>query len=207
MVFRRRHKEKLLFLMFAGATGIVLLVMGGYQLVEFTDSTAFCGQLCHEVMYPEYTAYQSSPHSRVTCAECHVGSGADYLVRSKISGIPLIISTLTGSYDRPIETPVRNLRPARETCEECHRPERFSGDIVRVHTTYASDEANTTKTDTRILRVGGGEDEVAKDIHWHTADGILESELIRAIAEMQVIGFDILDHKTGTGKPHTVEQA
>ncbi len=165
----RRHREKLLFLMFAGAIGIILLVIGGYQLVEFTDSTSFCGRLCHEVMYPEYTAYQASPHSRVLCSECHVGSGADYLVRSKLSGMPQIIAVLTASYERPISTPVKNLRPARETCEQCHRPERFAGDLVRVRTSYMADEANTEKVDTRVLRVGGGEAEVAQDIHWHIA--------------------------------------
>ncbi|MFC2059774.1 NapC/NirT family cytochrome c [Chloroflexota bacterium] len=164
-----RHREKLIFLMFAGAVGIMLLVMGGYQLIEFMDSTAFCGRLCHQVMYPEYTAYQASPHSRVSCTECHVGPGADYLVKSKLSGIPLIFTTITGTYDRPITTPVENLRPARDTCEQCHRPERFAGDLVRVHSTYAADEANTEKVDTRVFRVGGGEAESAHDIHWHIA--------------------------------------
>jgi hypothetical protein len=163
----RKHRQKLLFLMTAGAIGIVLLVVGGYQLVEFTDSTAFCGQLCHTVMDPEYTVFQDSPHSRVTCAKCHVGSGADYLVRSKVTGIPMILATLTGSFEKPISVPVKNLRPARDTCEQCHRPERFTGDLVRVHTTYQPDEMNSAKTDTRVLRVGGGEAEAAKDIHWH----------------------------------------
>ena len=138
----KRHREKLLFLMFGGAIGIILLVMGGYQLIEFSDSTAFCGRLCHEVMYPEYTTYQDSPHSRVLCSECHVGSGAGYLVKSKLSGVPQILAVATGSYERPIPTPVKNLRPARETCEQCHRPERFAGDLIRVHTTYQEDEAN-----------------------------------------------------------------
>ena len=91
---RRRHRDKLLFLMFAGAIGIMLLVIGGYQLIEFTDSTAFCGRLCHQVMYPEYTAYQASPHSRVACTECHVGKGADYLVKSKVRGVPQLFSVM-----------------------------------------------------------------------------------------------------------------
>ncbi len=169
MEYRKRHREKLLFLMFAGAIGIMLLVAGGYQLVEFMDSTAFCGRLCHKVMYPEYTVYQASPHSRVLCSECHVGSGADYLVRSKLSGLPQISAVLFATYERPIQVPVKNLRPARETCEQCHRPERFAGDLVRVHTTYLPDEQNTEKVDTRVLRVGGGEAEIARDIHWHIA--------------------------------------
>lgn len=190
MAKRRLNPEKLMFLMFSGAVGIILLVAGGYQLVEFMDSTAFCGRLCHEVMYPEYTAYQASPHSRVTCSECHVGSGADYLVRSKLSGIPLIFTTLAGSYDRPIPTPVENLRPARETCEQCHRPERFAGDLVRVHTTYAPDEKNTEKTDTRVLRVGGGEEGVARDIHWHIAARVWYLALDEKRQEIAWVGVE-----------------
>ena len=141
--------------------------MGSYQLVEFMDSTAFCGRLCHNVMEPQFTAYQASPHSRVSCSECHVGSGADYMVKSKLGGVPLIFNTIFGTYSRPIPTPVENLRPARETCEQCHRPERFTGDIVRVHTSYMADERNTEKVDSRVLKVGGGESGIAHDIHWH----------------------------------------
>ncbi|MDD4859623.1 MAG: NapC/NirT family cytochrome c [Dehalococcoidales bacterium] len=166
------RRAKALFLMFAGAISLMLLVLGLYNLVAFTDSVGFCGTLCHDVMYPQYTAYQASPHSRVACAHCHVGSGADYLVRSKVTGIPLIFSTLTDSYERPIPTPVRNLRPARDTCEQCHRPERFAGDLVRVRTTFLTDETNTEVTDARVLKVGGGQDEVARDIHWHIAANV-----------------------------------
>ncbi len=195
MEYRRRHREKLLFLMFAGAIGIILLVIGGYQLVEFMDSTAFCGRLCHQVMYPEYTTYQASPHSRVTCSKCHVGSGADYLVRSKVTGIPMIFNTIFGNYERPIPTPVTNLRPARETCEQCHRPERFAGDLVRVHTTYLADEENTKQVDTRILRVGGGEFEVARDIHWHIAARVWYLSLDEKRQEIGWVGVEDSDGK------------
>ncbi len=186
----KRHREKLLFLMFAGAIGIILLVIGGYQLIEFMDSDAFCGRLCHQVMYPEYTVYQASPHSRVFCSECHVGSGADYLVRSKVSGIPMIFNTIFGTYERPIPTPVENLRPARETCEQCHRPERFAGDLVRVHTSYLADEANTQKVDTRVLRVGGGESEVARDIHWHIAAQVWYLAMDKSRQEIGWVGVE-----------------
>jgi hypothetical protein len=163
------RRMKAIFLIFAGAISLILLVLGLYNLIEFTDSVAFCGELCHDVMYPEYTTYQASSHSRVTCSECHVGSGADYLVRSKVTGIPLIFSTITNSYEKPIPTPVRNLRPARDTCEQCHRPERFAGDLVRIRTTFLADEANTEVSDARILHVGGGQEGTARDIHWHIA--------------------------------------
>ena len=168
----KRRRVKLLFLIIAGCISILLLALGGFQLVEFSDSTAFCGRLCHNVMSAEYTVHQASPHSKVTCAECHVGSGAGYLVKSKISGIPMIVAATTGRYPRPIPVPVENLRPARETCEACHWPQKFSGDIVRSHTTFAADETNTKKVDTRVLRVGGGDSAIAQGIHWHIASTV-----------------------------------
>jgi hypothetical protein len=163
----RGHRNRFLFLIFAGAIGLVLMVIEGYQLISFSDSVVFCGQLCHRVMTPEFTTYQASPHSRVLCADCHVGSGASYLVKSKVNGIPMIWGTLTGNYERPIPVPVRNLRPARETCEECHRPEKFTGDLVKVHNTYLTDESNTMSSDQRVLRIGGASGAIATGIHWH----------------------------------------
>jgi hypothetical protein len=76
---------------------------------------------------------------------------------------------MTDNYDKPIPVPVLNLRPARDTCEQCHRPEVFFGDVVKVHTTFLQDENNTREVDTRIMHVGGGEEGVAKDNHWHIA--------------------------------------
>ena len=165
----KSRRNKLLFLILAGCLGLVFMVIEGYQLIAFSDSTTFCGKLCHNVMYPEYTAYQNSPHSRVLCATCHVGSGASYLVKSKINGIPMIWATLTGHFERPIPVPVMNLRPARETCEDCHRPDKFTGDLVKSTTTYDSNEANTAHVDTRVLRIGTGSAQVASGIHWHIA--------------------------------------
>ncbi len=190
MEHRRRIRDKLLFLMSAGAIGIIFLVIGSYQIIEFMDTTSFCGRLCHDVMYPEYTTHQASPHSRVTCAECHVGPGADYMVKSKMSGIPLIFSTIFNTYNRPIPTPVENLRPARETCEQCHRPGKFSGDLVHVRTTYLPDEENTPEVDTRILRVGGGELGVAHDIHWLIGGNVWYLALDEKRQEIAWIGVE-----------------
>lgn len=172
MIQLSARQKKLLFLVFAGGISLALQIIGGYQLLEFTDSTAFCGTLCHKVMYPEYTTYQASPHSRVLCSDCHVGPGASYLVKSKVSGIPQIFHSIFGTYPRPIGTPVENLRPARETCERCHWPDKFSGDMVRTHTSFTADEANTPKTITRVLKVGGGQSSIARDIHWHIAANV-----------------------------------
>jgi hypothetical protein len=190
----QRHDVKIISMVIGGAIGLILFLLSGYQLLEFTDSVAFCGQLCHNVMYPEYTAHEVSPHSNVACADCHVGPGASYLVKSKISGVRLIVNTLTGDYPRPIPTPVTNLRPARETCERCHRPENFSGDIVQVHVTYATDAANTSHVDTRVLRVGGGEAGSAKGIHWHIASKVY---YVPMDDSRQVIGWVGVDNSNG----------
>lgn len=163
------RRDKLIFLAITGAISLVLLVMGSYQLYEFSESNSFCGRLCHTVMMPEYTVYQESPHSRVPCVDCHVGPGADYLVKSKIRGLPQVVAVILRTYERPLTTPVKNLRPARDTCENCHRPEIFSGDLLRTYTTFDVDEANTKHAINMVLRVGTGQEDIARDIHWHIA--------------------------------------
>ena len=74
------------------ATFLIVFVMvstaGSYKAYEFTESVAFCGQLCHTVMSPEYTAYQLSPHARVGCVECHVGAGRHLVREVKAFGQP-----------------------------------------------------------------------------------------------------------------------
>jgi nitrate/TMAO reductase-like tetraheme cytochrome c subunit len=119
------------------------------------DSVQFCGQTCHQVMQPEYTAYQRSPHARVACIECHIGPGAPWFVRSKISGSYQLLAVTFNLYPRPIPTPVHNLRPARETCVDCHWPQRFSGDKLVVKTSFADDEKNSATKTVLLVHIGG----------------------------------------------------
>jgi hypothetical protein len=84
------------------------------------DEPVFCGTACHGVMLPEWTTYQVSSHAHVKCVECHVGEGANALVDAKLNGLWQMVSVTFNLYERPIPTPVLNLRPARETCEKCH---------------------------------------------------------------------------------------
>jgi hypothetical protein len=74
-----------------------------------------------------------------------------------------------GSYQKPIPTPIHNLRPARETCEQCHWPEKFHGDKVLVKNHYQEDETSSPLTNVLVLKVGGGgaESGFATGIHWH----------------------------------------
>src|SRR6201981_597539 len=148
---------------------IGLSVVGSYKAYEFTDSVQFCGQLCHSVMAPEFTAYQLSPHARVACVDCHVGAGATWYVKSKLSGARQVIATALNTYPRPIPTPVHNLRPAAQTCEQCHWPKKFYGAQLKVFTHYSSDEKNTPRQIRMLINVGGGDPATGapEGIHWH----------------------------------------
>lgn len=145
-------------LMFVGvATFLNVMIFGfaSYRGVAYMDTTTFCGQTCHTVMAPEFSAYQNSPHSRVECVQCHIGPGADWFVRSKLSGLRQVVAVALKTYSRPIPSPVKYLRPARETCEQCHWPQRFSGDKFLVKYNYKEDEKNTLMTTALVLKIGG----------------------------------------------------
>ena len=143
--------------------------VGSYQAYQFSESEQFCGTTCHVPMHPEFTAYQASPHARVRCVDCHVGSGAGWYVRAKWNGAHQLLGVMTGKYPRPIPTPVRNLRPASDTCEQCHWPERYIGEQVKVFTHFSSDEKNTVRQVRLLLKTGGGSatGPLAAGIHWH----------------------------------------
>jgi hypothetical protein len=148
---------------------IVFLGGGTARMLHFMDSSEFCGTACHGVMQPEWASYQNSPHANVHCVECHVGEGAGALIDSKINGIKQMISVTFDLYERPIPTPVRQLRPARETCEKCHWPDKFYGDRLVEMVRHDFDEASTPKYTTLSLKVGSGQGERRGEIHWHVA--------------------------------------
>jgi hypothetical protein len=151
-------------------TNIVVISLAAFRGVEYMDSPPFCGQVCHTVMEPEFTAYQAGPHARVHCVACHIGPGAPWFVRSKLSGTRQLFAVALKTYPTPVPSPVENLRPARDTCEQCHWPEKFTGDRVRTVREFGDDEANTESTTTLRLHVGSGSDATgAHGIHWHMA--------------------------------------
>jgi len=167
------ERTRKLLLVFGMVTTVVAVVLavGTYKGVEYMESVEFCGTTCHTVMQPEYTAHQRSPHSRVACADCHIGAGADWFVKSKISGSWQLIAVAFKLYPTPIPTPVHNLRPASGTCEQCHTPSKFTGDKLRVRVHYAEDEQNTELHTVLMLKVGGAHGRRTAGIHWHVSGG------------------------------------
>lgn len=165
----------------------IVLSVGSYRSVEYMDSANFCGQTCHTVMQPEYTAYLSSPHQRVACVQCHIGPGAGWFVRSKLSGVRQVLAVTFHTYDHPIPSPVQQLRPARETCEQCHWPMMFTGDRLIVRKTFSSDEKNTLLTTVLLMKIGGHDGQRAVGIHGRHLDLQSRVQYIATDRQRQVI--------------------
>jgi hypothetical protein len=160
------------FFLATTAANVVIGAQYTYRAVTYMESVSFCGQTCHTVMQPEFTAYQNSPHSRVDCVACHIGAGANWFVKSKLSGSWQVVSVTFNLYPRPIPTPVENLRPARETCEQCHWPQKYGADRIRVIDHYAEDEQNTNTKTVLLMRIGGGKQ--TRGIHGvHLGPGVV----------------------------------
>lgn len=166
---------------FVTGTAILVLmsVVGAYKAFHYTESIEFCGVLCHGVMRPEFEAYKKSPHSRVLCVHCHVGTGADYYLRSKLSGMRQVAKYATKTYNRPTPSPVHSLRPAPETCEQCHSPgQTYSSYDLRRTYFPASNEGEPWHV--RMFIKVGGKGEGDSGIHAHMN---LEHEIYYAAAD------------------------
>lgn len=181
-----------------------ILAVVGYESFHYMESNIFCGTLCHEVMNPEYTAYQDSVHSRVNCVECHIGEGAGPLVKSKISGTRQMFAVMFNTYHKPIKTPIHNLRPARETCEQCHWPQKFHGQRLLNIINYASDEKNTPSQTTLLLNIGSASPELEGGIHRHISEDF-KVEYISENDEREKILWVKLTSRDGAEKVYSRE--
>jgi NapC/NirT cytochrome c family, N-terminal region len=166
---------------------VLIFTTAAYQGTRYMDSVRFCGLTCHTVMQPEYTAYLDSPHSRIACADCHIGPGASWFVRSKVSGVRQVFAVTFHTYSRPIPSPVEHLRPARATCEECHWPQRFEGSPLFVVTHYASDKDNTSSSTVLVMKIGGHDGQGMVGIHGHHLDPGVKITYIATDQKRQVI--------------------
>jgi nitrate/TMAO reductase-like tetraheme cytochrome c subunit len=167
-----RTRGMVLLTIIGGLVSAVILAAATYKGVHEMETVAFCGTVCHTVMQPEHTAFLRSPHSRLTCADCHIGAGADWFVKSKISGSWQMIAVAFNLYPTPIKQPVHDLRPARETCEQCHWPTKFVGNRMQVKTKFTDDEKNTETKTVLVMKIGGSQGGTSSGIHWHVDPGV-----------------------------------
>jgi nitrate/TMAO reductase-like tetraheme cytochrome c subunit len=145
----------------------VLVLTAGVYTWDYTNSPEFCGTACH-TMPPEYTSYLTSPHARIDCVECHIGRGfiAERVSR-KAGDLRHVVLNITRRYEFPIRA--TSMRPARETCERCHFPEKFSDDSLRAIRRFSQDSPNTPTTTYLVMKTGGGSKRLGlgRGIHWH----------------------------------------
>jgi len=189
-------RTRLVLLAMLTLVNIVILSVVAYRGIEYMDSVSFCGGTCHPVMKPEYTAYQGSPHARVRCVDCHIGPGASWFVQSKLSGTRQVFKQILHTWPKPIETPITDLRPSRDTCEQCHWPEKFHGDLLVVRQHYQEDEANTPLQSVLLLKVGGGSPASGthQGIHWHVSSAVY----YRSDAKREVIPWVRVERGDGS---------
>lgn len=157
---------KLLPYLVLGVLTLLVLTASAYAW-DYTNSPPFCGETCH-TMPPEYTAYLTSPHARIDCVECHIGKSfiATRITR-KAGDVKHVIATTFKTYEFPIRA--HDLRPARETCELCHSPQKFSDDSLREIKHFGNDRNNTPTSIYLVLKTGGGSkrEGLGLGIHWH----------------------------------------
>jgi hypothetical protein len=165
----RRHRNAFLLFFFCTVIFLFLTAAGSFEAYHYTESIPFCGKLCHKVMEPEYTAFQNSPHASILCVDCHVGPGTDWYVRSKISGLYQVYAVLANVYPRPIPTPITSLRPARETCQRCHWPQKFYSRKLQVERGFLADSVNTEWDVYLQMKIGPQFSALGlrEGIHWH----------------------------------------
>ena len=175
-----------------GALTLVVLV-GGVFAWDYTNSPEFCGTSCH-TMPPEYTAYLSSPHAQVACVECHIGRGfVATKVSRKAGDLEHVFDTTFHNYEFPIRA--RKMRPASDTCEKCHSPQKFSDDSLREIQRFGLDANNTPTSTYLVLKTGGGSERqgLGRGIHWHIENPVYylpTDELDQEIPYVKVVNDD-----------------
>jgi mRNA-degrading endonuclease HigB of HigAB toxin-antitoxin module len=152
------------------ALTVVNVVFLGTALLagmHYMETPRFCGEVCHSVMNPEWVAYQTSLHREVDCVACHVGNTTEGLIATKLNGAWQLISISFHLYEKPIPTPVHQLRPSKETCEQCHWFEKPYPRRLRTHVRFRDDEANTPYYNTLSFKIGAGAGTSEYGVHNH----------------------------------------
>ncbi len=201
-------QRRYLILFSLGAVGFIMLsAFGSYQSYHIAESNLFCGQVCHAAMNPEFSTYQRGAHARVDCVQCHVGSGASAFIKAKINGTHQLIAFALDNYQRPIPTPVQNLRPARETCEKCHWPEKFHGNIDLTFDHYLSDKKNTAVSVRMLMHVNSGRPgSPLAGIHWHVNPDSTVEYYAADEKRQDIVWMRVLNKKDGSSRIYRNEE-
>ena len=128
---------------------VAVVTAGGIVAWEYTNSNAFCANVCHAVHPEEPVAHAASSHARVQCVECHMGRLSTlHLMALKPTHAHELWGMIVG-YERP--TMSSTLRPARDSCEACHWPEVRHSDTVRTKVRYDTDAKSRESRTTLVM--------------------------------------------------------
>ena len=154
--------------LFAVALLMIVIFAASTYAWEESNSSVFCGTACH-TMPPQYITYQDSAHTNVSCEDCHMGRDRLPVMIQRKVGYSWQTGTamLFNNYEYPIRA--HNMVPARDACENCHKPEKFSTDTLREIRNFAEDEKNTPSPTYLVIKTGGGSSRqgLGYGIHWH----------------------------------------
>jgi hypothetical protein len=166
-----KHRKRGLVLLMALLLLSLLYAFSGYKAYEFSESKTFCGIMCHRVMGPESRSHDFSVHAMISCTDCHVGPGAKYFFSSHLKGTRQAIHLLLNRYSKPIPTPVADLRPSQDVCENCHGPKYEVNQRLQSRTYFLSDKENSRRTINLLLRMGKADVTMARPpkMHWHSS--------------------------------------
>jgi len=151
---------------------VALLGAAGIAGWEYSNSDAFCANMCHNVHPEEIAAHQQGSHARVKCVECHMGRNSTlHLMALKPTHAKELWGMIVG-YERPLTS--GTLRPSREACESCHFPAVEHHDSVAVKVHFDTD---TPSSETRTkLVLHTGMDAIrpgyTRGIHWHIQNDV-----------------------------------
>jgi hypothetical protein len=203
---RPRTRRWALLIVALTVVNIVIVSIAAGGAVHTMDTPGFCGQTCHTTMEPEFVAWQHAPHAKIKCTACHVGEGARALVRSKLAGTRQLYHVVINEIPKPIKG--ADMRPALETCGNCHTPSKDHGEPLRIKREYAEDETNTETATTLQMMVGGAgrKTSTGRAIHWH-ADPAVRIEFVATDADRQTIPYVRVVDGSGAAKEYKADGA
>lgn len=169
-----RTRGTVLLLVIATVVNTLLVTGASIQAIHYMDSPSFCGQVCHTPMAPQFVQWQRGPaHTKVACASCHIGTGAEGFVVAKARGTAQLLHVITGNYPRPVPSPMAHRPAAEQTCGKCHEATRWIGERRRMFTDIGEDQGNTPSQTLMTLLVGGTKgDGTASGFHWHASPNV-----------------------------------
>lgn len=88
---------------------VVLVAIVGFEAVSYTPS--YCAR-CHKA---EQSFWKRSKHADAACHDCHGSRGGLSIISTKLNEYSMVLSQLTGQFDRPITAFVDN-----GNCMDCH---------------------------------------------------------------------------------------